>query len=97
MYCRNCGSEIAENAAVCIHCGVMIEQPKPPQETHASAGWWFLGFFIPVAGLLLFIIWHDEHPKRAKKAGIGALVSTILSVVGFVFYYFLLISLFMFM
>lgn len=22
MYCRNCGKEIAENAAVCIHCGV---------------------------------------------------------------------------
>lgn len=22
MYCKNCGQEIADNAAVCIHCGV---------------------------------------------------------------------------
>ncbi len=24
MYCKNCGQEIADNAAVCIHCGVAV-------------------------------------------------------------------------
>jgi TM2 domain-containing membrane protein YozV len=26
MFCRNCGKEIANNAAVCIHCGVAAGQ-----------------------------------------------------------------------
>lgn len=26
MFCRNCGQEIANNAAVCIHCGVAAGQ-----------------------------------------------------------------------
>lgn len=24
MFCRNCGSEIYDNAAVCVHCGVAV-------------------------------------------------------------------------
>ncbi|MGN0467756.1 MAG: zinc-ribbon domain-containing protein [Acutalibacteraceae bacterium] len=28
MYCRNCGKEIADNAAVCIHCGVSTRDGK---------------------------------------------------------------------
>lgn len=26
MYCRNCGKEIADNAAVCVGCGVAVGQ-----------------------------------------------------------------------
>ena len=25
MYCKNCGKEIDNNAAVCIHCGVATD------------------------------------------------------------------------
>jgi hypothetical protein len=29
MYCKNCGAEVSDNAAVCIHCGASIqENPK---------------------------------------------------------------------
>lgn len=31
MYCRNCGKEIDDNAAVCIHCGVSTKDPKAEQ------------------------------------------------------------------
>lgn len=31
MYCKNCGKEIDDKAAVCIHCGVAThEQPQQP-------------------------------------------------------------------
>ncbi|MDE5779981.1 MAG: hypothetical protein K2I03_00660 [Lachnospiraceae bacterium] len=42
--------------------------------------WGLLGCCIPIVGLILFIIWKDQKPKTAKAAGIGALVSVILSV-----------------
>ena len=40
----------------------------------------FLGCCIPVAGLVLFLVWKDTKPKTAKAAGIGALVSVILGI-----------------
>lgn len=47
----------------------------------SSFGYALLGFFIPIVGLILFLIWKDEYPLRAKSAGKGALVSVIVSVV----------------
>lgn len=39
-----------------------------------SFGWAVLGFFIPLVGLILWLVWKDTKPKSAKMAGIGALV-----------------------
>ena len=46
-----------------------------------SFGWAVLGFFVPLAGLILWIVWKADRPNSAKKAGMGALVSVIVSVV----------------
>ena len=48
-----------------------------------------MGCCIPIAGLILFLVWKDTKPKTAKAAGIGALVSVIISVV----YYIIMIAL----
>jgi TM2 domain-containing membrane protein YozV len=42
MFCRNCGQEIADNAAVCVHCGVSVGQaakycPNCGAETQENA------------------------------------------------------------
>lgn len=57
-------------------------QPSPQnaQDT-GSFGWAVLGFFVPLAGLILWIVWKSEKPLSAKKAGMGALVGVIASVV----------------
>jgi len=54
-------------------------QPNPADT--GSFGWAVLGFFVPLAGLILWIVWKTERPLSAKKAGIGALVSVLASVV----------------
>lgn len=46
--------------------------------------WGLLGCCIPIAGLILFLVWKDTKPKTAKAAGIGALVSVILAVVFYI-------------
>lgn len=57
-----------------------------PPVQESGAGWGVLGFFFPVVGLILFLVWKDDHPARSKGAGIGALVGVILNVVWIVIY-----------
>ena len=45
-----------------------------------SFGWAVLGFFIPLVGLILWLVWKDSKPKSAKMSGIGALVGVGISV-----------------
>lgn len=43
-----------------------------------SFGYAALGFFIPVAGLVLYLVWKEQTPLRAKSAGKGALAGVIV-------------------
>ncbi len=52
--------------------------PYPPVADSGSVGWGVLGFFVPLVGLILFLVWHDEKPRCSKKAGIGALIGVIV-------------------
>ncbi|QIB68687.1 zinc ribbon domain-containing protein [Aminipila butyrica] len=73
MYCKNCAKEIDDRAAICPHCGV--SQAAAPQVIdNGGFGWGLLGCCIPVAGLILFLVWKDTKPRTSKAAGIGALV-----------------------
>lgn len=57
-------------------------QPATPVNGDTgSFGWAVLGFFIPIVGLILFLVWKDSKPLSAKQAGKGALVSVIANVV----------------
>lgn len=40
-----------------------------------------LGFFVPLAGIILGILWHRERPKRSKAAIIGFGVSFAVQIV----------------
>ena len=44
-------------------------------------GFAILGFFIPIIGLILFLIYEGKKPKRAKSAGKGALIGFITRIV----------------
>lgn len=82
-YCPNCGKEVDPKAVVCPNCGVALPAPftnaqvTNTQNDTGSIGWAFLGFFIPVVGLILYLIWKNDQPKNAHEAGLGALISVI--------------------
>lgn len=84
MYCKHCGQPIDDNAVVCPNCGAPQNNGSPTNDT-GSTGWGILGCCIPIVGLVLFLVWKDTKPRNAKAAGIGALVSVILSVLYYVF------------
>lgn len=90
MYCKNCGKEIGE-VFFCPNCGASQKEGTTtsgftqnkvvnPNDT-GNNGWLILGFFIPLIGLILYLIWSEEQTKNAKKAGKGALIGAIVSVV----------------
>ena len=77
-FCRNCGSEIDDKAVICPMCGVPQENYHPIID-NGGFGWGLLGFCIPLAGLILFLVWRDTKPKTSKAAGKGALISVIVT------------------
>lgn len=65
---------------------VSATQSQQTDSEGSTVGWGILGFFIPIVGFILWLIWKDEHPARAKSVGIGCLVSICLGVVGVILY-----------
>lgn len=59
---------------------VPVQAAPNPQDT-GSFGWAVLGFFVPLVGLILYLVWKNEKPLTARRAGKGALISVIVSVV----------------
>jgi hypothetical protein len=53
----------------------------------ASFAWAILGFFVPIAGLVLFIVFMNKRKDISKKAGIGALVGVIKNIIVFILSY----------
>ncbi len=82
-FCKNCGSEIDDKAAICPKCGV-AQKSASTEPDNGGFGWALLGFCVPVVGLILYLVWKDSKPITAKTAGKGALISVILIVVLYV-------------
>ena len=85
-FCKNCGTQIHDQAVICPNCGV-AQDTKPAVVDNGGFWWGALGCCDPIVGLILFLVWKDTKPKTAAAAGKGALISVIISVV----YYLLMI------
>lgn len=87
MYCYNCGKELDDKAVVCPDCGVAQER-EPEKDNKASKFltgllYFLLGFFMPSAGLVLYLVWSEERPSEAKAAISGVIVIfAILFIIG---------------
>ena len=83
MYCKNCGRSVDDTSSYCNNCGARIDN-KPNadvSEDNSNLGFAILEFFIPIVGLILFLIYEEKKPKRAKSAVKGALIGFITEIV----------------
>ncbi len=84
-YCPNCGTQVREIQTICQNCGKSLHFIKPKteiEEEGSTLGYAVLGFVIPLAGLILYLIWLEQKPKASRSAGLGALLNVILSITG---------------
>ena len=88
MFCYKCGKEIDDEAVICVHCGVATKNNTQSMRTAANAedssnfGFAVLGFLIPLVGLILYLMWKDATPLKAKSCGTGALIGFVVTVAG---------------
>lgn len=97
LFCPSCGTRFPGGKRFCDQCGValaQLAQPEPMVQAQTvstqdapSTGLALLGFFIPIAGFIMWVSWNNVMPLKAKSAGKGALIGLIMYVVLIVAYY----------
>lgn len=56
------------------------QSAAPVNGDTGSFSWAVLGFFIPLVGLILWLVWKDSKPVSAEQAGRGALASVTITI-----------------
>ena len=92
VYCPNCGERptapkkvIKKDSSTDTNkVTTTTEKKEKVGEADYSFLWGLLGYFIPIVGLILFIVWRESKPKAAKAVGIGALIRAILMFIAFI-------------
>lgn len=99
MYCKNCGSQIDDNAVACPHCGVATSRVAAAADycdrsnTIAIVGFVF-SFLIAIVGLVCSIIGYKAAKNEGKDHGGLALAGIIISAVSMGLYVLLMIIIF---
>lgn len=86
MYCKYCGRIIDDDSKYCVNCGNNMNNDNSGTVSvdAPSKGFAVLGFFVPIIGLILYLIYERKQPQRAKSAGKGALIGFITEIVVYI-------------
>ena len=85
-YCTYCGAELRDEAVVCPRCGCPCGPQysrayyPPPEPDIPSTGLNVLSFFFPIVGLILYIVYSDKAPLKARAIGKWALIGFCVGV-----------------
>lgn len=83
--CKNCGVEIKEETDFCPNCDNGVNDVTDKQQStiidKGGFGWGLLGCFMPIVGVILYLVWSDERPKTARAVGIGAITCVAIVIV----------------
>lgn len=85
--CPHCGNHCDPRAVICVKCGIQFpemmnkgnnvnDEPSPIVKV--------LCFFVPILGLILYLVNMNEKPVSAKAYGKISLIGFILGIVAYV-------------
>ncbi|MDI9618428.1 zinc ribbon domain-containing protein [Methanothermobacter sp.] len=92
--CVRCGTENADDAVYCRRCGMKLEGDVPEgystlpyrnMEGLTAPEFIFILLFSPLAGLIGFLIWYGEKPRKARQSLSIALVMFLFAMIIFLF------------
>ena len=89
MLCNKCGRKVVDGANFCPVCGADLRYQKNNSNSpgyvnpddEVNFGYTLLSFFMPYIGLVLYIVWFKEFPKRAKSCLNGLIAGVICLVI----------------
>lgn len=92
-FCPFCGAEQAATQTTQQGYEPMNEKEYYQQQPYhaqgynnpddeSSIGFAILSFFVPIIGLVLYLIWNKEYPKKAKSCLNGLITGVVLYIVG---------------
>ena len=86
MYCQNCGKMQENGSAVCADCGAELIGKKDYGRNNKRSFWFaLLSFLFPVAGFILYLIYEDRKPARARSLIVGFIIGITVKLLLFVF------------
>ncbi len=92
--CPACGKELADDVSYCTNCGhkmnadgsnvneantAPIQPAAPAPEDKANIGLCVLSVFVPLVGIILWIVQHKQTPKAARAYGLCGIISWVVS------------------
>lgn len=78
-YCSHCGNQLLDEAIICPNCGCPAQSQNSVEPDKISTGLNVLSFFFPIIGLILYILWHEKTPLKAKAIGKWAIIGFIVN------------------
>lgn len=65
MYCKYCGAKLKDEHADCPKCGKnnRLNSSDDAKDFRFA----LLGFLVPIAGLMLYLVWKKDFPMRSSS------------------------------
>lgn len=82
-FCTHCGKQILKDAVVCPYCGCATES-KVSANDEPNKGLNTIAFLLPIAGAIMYFIYHEKEPKKAAVIGKWALYGLGFTVICYV-------------
>lgn len=84
--CPNCGNHCDPRAVICVKCGIQFTDAfnKPKVDDTPSPILKVLCFFIPIIGLILFLVNMNDKPVSAKAYGKLSIIGLVVGIVAYI-------------
>ena len=83
MYCYKCGKELSDDAKKCVECGAAVQNGIPKRDK-PSAAFTALSLLMPYLGFILYLIYEDKKPLRARSIKIGIISAVVIYILIFI-------------
>jgi len=84
--CKECGHEISDEALACPNCGKPQRDKPPAVSLSRQMTVYAVSLFLPPFGLWYVWKYLKQKDQKSKKIGWTALILTIISVIGTVWF-----------
>ena len=78
MFCKYCGTKLKDDNADCPKCGK--NNRTEFNDDASDFKFALLGFLVPIAGLVLYLVWKKDFPERSSSCIKGTAAGTLMYV-----------------